>query len=362
MSRPTKLVIDVSALLQNVAKIKQLTPQKEIIAMVKANAYGCGVKNIVPYLDGLVDAFGVACLDEAMEIRALGSKTPCILFHGAFSKEELPLLVDNQFATVLHTPNQLQDILNTPLNSPLTVWVKVNTGMNRLGFQLHEIKEVVQALKNCPWVNPSIGLMTHLSNADDALKDVTLAQLERFNTIDTSPFSKLSIANSAAILNFPETHVDVVRPGIMLYGVSPFANQCGHDLGLKPVMHFNSAISAIHHINAQERVGYGGVWTATKPTIIGIVAAGYGDGYPRHMSKDAAIWVNGCYLPLAGRVSMDMMAVDLSACSSAKVGDIVELWGGHLPIETVANWAGTSPYELLCQVTERVRSDRFSNK
>jgi alanine racemase len=362
VSRPTRIDIDVPALLKNVSKIKQLAPQKEIIAMVKANAYGCGIKAIAPHLEGQVDAFGVASLEEAMAIRALGCKTPCIVFHGAFNKEELPVLIQNQCAVVLHTPLQLQEILNTPLSSPLTVWVKVNTGMNRLGFQPQEIKEIIHALKNCPWVHPSIGLMTHLASADDASPDVTLAQLALFKEIDKSSFSKLSIANSAGILRFPEAHQDVVRPGIMLYGVSPFANQCGRELGLAPVMRFLSAISAVHHIKAHEKVGYGGVWTSDKPSIIGIVAAGYGDGYPRHMDSNARVWVNGCYVSLAGRVSMDMMAVDLTLCPSVKIGDSVELWGSNLPVEEVAKWAGTSPYELICQVSERVRVDRFSQK
>lgn len=357
MSRPSRLIIEPSALLHNIAQVKRYAPGKKIIAMVKANAYGCGIKAVIPVLEGLVDGFGVACLEEALAIKAIGSQTQCILFQGVFSADELSVVAQHQFGCVLHQPHQLEWLLNTSLPAPINIWVKVNTGMHRLGFKVHEIPEILNALQSCSWVDKNIGLMTHLACADEPGRIENVQQITHFNNISHSGFSERSIANSASIISFPETHADVIRPGIMLYGVSPFTQQFAPELGLVPVMRLMSAISAIHYNPPFAQVGYSGTWQSDKHSIIGIVAAGYGDGYPRHISENTPVWVRGREVSIVGRVSMDMMAVDLTDHPDVEIGDSVELWGANILVERIAKSAGTIGYELLCQVSERVRHD-----
>lgn len=361
MSRPTKLIIDSNALLHNLAQIKSLAPHSKIIAMVKANAYGCGISNVVPVLDEKVEAFGVACLEEALKIRALGAKTNCLIFQGIFSADELECITKNQFSMVLHNPQQLQWLLNANLSIPIKLWVKVNTGMNRLGFKPCEIPDILKALKHCPWVDNDLGLMTHMACADEPKRSENLNQLKLFDTLKELGFTKRSIANSASLCAFPQSHVDVVRPGIMLYGVSPFAEKTALDLNLKPVMRFISALSAIHHNPPLSQVGYGGRWQSDRPSIIGIVAAGYGDGYPRHIQDNTPVWIQGRELPIVGRVSMDMLAVDLTSYPAVEVGMPVELWGENLLVERIAASAGTIAYELLCQISDRAREKPMDN-
>lgn len=356
MARPTRVYIDTSALLHNVQCVRQHAQGRKIIAMVKANAYGCGLSTVLPALDGHVDAFGVACFEEAQALRALGSQSECILFQGVFSADELPLVAQYNLQCVVHQARQLQWILATPLHKKIKVWVKVDTGMHRLGFDPAEVPDVMQALQTCPWVDCQIGLMTHLASADESCEPSNQAQLKIFDDLaDFGGNIVRSMANSAAIMALPETHADVVRPGIMLYGVSPFANQTAYELGLMPVMRFMSEVSAIHHFPPNSPIGYAGSWQSQKPSIIGIVVAGYGDGYPRHIAAGTCVWVNGFTAPVVGRVSMDMLMIDLTDCPDVGIGDAVELWGKHIPVEIVAKAAGTIPYELLCQVSPRVR-------
>ncbi|WP_133128207.1 alanine racemase [Legionella nagasakiensis] len=355
MTRPTRVYIDSMALLHNVRRVKAYAPGKQIIAMVKANAYGCGLASVLPVLDGRVDAFGVASLEEAMKLRSLGSRSECVLFQGVFGVDELHYVASQRLQCVIHQEQQLQWILNTPLSAKIRVWVKVNTGMHRLGFFPGEVPDIMAALLACPWVDTNIGLMTHLACADEPAKDSNHQQLQVFQGLSLafSQYSR-SIANSAAIMALPESHADVVRPGIMLYGVSPFADNTGRELGLMPVMHFISSISAIHRCPPASPVGYGGTWQSDKPSMIGVVPVGYGDGYPRHVIQ-ASTWVNGFTAPVVGRVSMDMLTIDLTDCPNVQVGDAVELWGKNIAVERVAQVAGTIAYELLCQVSPRVR-------
>lgn len=361
MSRPTQVTIDARALMHNVAHVKRLAPGRKIIAMVKANAYGCGLSSVVPILEDQVDAFGVACLEEALAIRHLGSRRDCVLFQGIFSADELSLVAQHHFQCVLHQPQQLKWLLAQPLLQKIKVWVKVNTGMQRLGFDSQEVYEVLAALKNCSWVDPDIGLMTHLASADEPDHYSNQKQLDLYHALHTPEMALChSIANSAAILALPETHANVVRPGIMLYGVSPFAQQTGLELGLQPVMSFISALSAIHHCPAGVKVGYNGSWQTKRPSLIGIVAAGYGDGYPRHISENTPVWIKGSQVPIVGRVSMDMLTVDLTDVTLApEIGDAVELWGSNIAVERIAQSAGTIAYELLCQYSPRVRSNNY---
>jgi alanine racemase len=338
-------------------RIKQLAPGKKVFAMVKANAYGCGLSKVIPTLEGAVDAFGVASLEEALAVRALGARTPCVLFQGVFSPEELKFVAEKQFGCVIHQQKQLEWVLNTPLTHAISIWVKVNTGMNRLGFKPNELDSIKDALKTCPWVDPKIGLITHFACADQPELLENQQQMKEFHSLDQTGFYQCSMANSAGILAFPDAHADVVRPGIMLYGVSPFPGQTAPELGLMPVMRFVSAVSAVHRIAAGEQVGYGATWKSSKSSVIGIIPVGYGDGYPRHIAKNTPVWIESSEVPIIGRVSMDMMAVDLTDHETAEIGSPVELWGTRILVERIAQSAGTIGYELLCQVTERVRRD-----
>lgn len=360
MSRPTRLAINSGALLHNLERIKYFAPGKKIIAMVKANAYGCGLHTVIPVLEGQVDAFGVACIEEALVIRKMGSRTPCILFQGVFSLDELKTLVQYDLGCVLHQPHQLQWLINTPLSTPIKVWVKINTGMHRLGFKPEELQGVMDALQECAWVDKEIGLMTHMACADEPERIENSQQIALFEGISVAGFSQRSMANSAAIISCPKMHADVVRPGIMLYGVSPFANKTAIDLGLLPVMRFVSAISAVHNNLPLAQVGYSGTWKSDKPSRIGIIPAGYGDGYPRHIAPNTPVWVQGREACIVGRVSMDMMAVNLTDHPDIQVGAPVELWGIHILVERIAKAAGTSGYELLCQITQRVTLNKFT--
>lgn len=350
-------MIEPSALAHNIRQVKRFAPGKKIIAMVKANAYGCGIRAVIPVLEGQVDAFGVACLEEAMAIRVLGSQTQCILFQGVFSPDEWTVVAANHFACVVHNPHQVEWLLNTPLSNPVKIWIKVNTGMHRLGFNSSELQDLMNALHSCPWVDKDINLMTHLASADEQNRPENAQQIALFEEIAAPDFSQCSIANSATLISFPQAQADFVRPGIMLYGVSPFADRTGIELGLIPVMRFMSAISTIHHLPPLAQVGYGGSWKSEKPSVIGIVAAGYGDGYPRHISNNTPVWVAGREAVIVGRVSMDMMAIDITDHPEVTVGDAVELWGTHVLVERIAQSAGTIGYELLCQISERVRRD-----
>lgn len=360
MTRPTRIRIDKDALRHNLAKVRALAPGAKIQAMVKARAYGCGISEIVPVLaEEGVWAFGVACLEEAMAIRSLGIKQDCILMQGVFGQEELSLAAQENFQVVLHHQAQLDWLLSAGphKNLKLKVWVKVNTGMNRIGFFPEEIYDVLQALSLCPWVEKPLGLFTHLAKADEPEKPENAEQLRTFNALDLPkglPIIK-SVANSAAIMALPQTHTDVVRPGIMLYGVSPFLGKIARDQDLQPVMHFTSAITAIHSCPAGSPIGYSGRWVAPKDSLIAVIPTGYGDGYPRHIKANTPVWINGELAPIVGRISMDMLSVDLSDCKKPiRVGDAVELWGKNLPVETIAESAGTFGYELLCQISPRI--------
>ena len=356
MARPGFIHIDPQALLHNVQRARHCAPGTSVVAMVKANAYGCGMPLVVSVLNGHVDAFGVACIEEALALRALGCRSGCVLFQGVFAPDELELVVRHQLQCVVHHKRQIEWLLATPLAAKIKIWVKVDTGMHRLGFDPGEVYGVLQALQACPWVDDDIHVMTHLACADEPGRPENQVQLKTFNDLMcTGARIKRSMANSAAIMSLPNTHFDIVRPGIMLYGVSPFANQTGRDCGLKPVMRFISAISAIHHFPSHAAIGYSGTWKSDKPSVIGVVAAGYGDGYPRHIAANTPVWVNGFLAPVVGRVSMDMLTIDLTNCPGVDIGDRVELWGQYVPVETVAKSAGTIAYELLCQVTPRVR-------
>jgi alanine racemase len=353
MTRPCDIIIDDSALLHNMAVVRRTAPASRVMAMVKANAYGHGLARVARVLAAEVDAFGVACLAEARIIRQLGIQTPVVLMEGFFQAEELTELARLNLQIVLHSPQQLAILRQAQLSAPVTVWLKVDSGMHRLGFPVADVPAVAQILQALPHVVQPIGWMTHFAQADDRQHPKTQCQIDTFHALTQGAAGPKSLANSAGILAWPAAHADWVRPGIMLYGVSPFAEQTGGDFQLRPVMQLRSQLIAIQQVNRGEAIGYGSTWVCPQSMPVGIVAVGYGDGYPRTVPNGTPVWVAGQYVPTVGRVSMDMLAVDLRACPQARVGERVELWGSHLPVEHIAQRVGTIAYEVLCHVHER---------
>lgn len=363
MSRPFTVELDLVALRHNVKRIIEIAPQSKILAMVKANAYGHGLLPIAKALTN-VEGFGVSCSEEALYLRQAGLKQRIVLMEGLFSKDEIPLLTDYELDTVIHDQNQLSLLSEHPLPRTINVWIKVNTGMNRLGFSPKDFVMVLQKLHHCPWLN-IVCVMTHFSSADKRNDTTTECQINLFEqTIKAGQFPT-SLANSAAILAFSKSHADWVRPGLMLYGVSPFADSSGTQHSLKPVMTLKSEIISIHQLESGDRVGYGGVWFAPKPLRVGIVAIGYGDGYPHQAGNGTPVLVNGKLCELVGHVSMDMLAVNLSNQLETQIGDPVVLWGNGLPIEQIAESTSTFRFELLCGINRgqlvRTRIEEINN-
>ncbi len=349
MSRPIQARIDLSALERNLHAARRLTSAR-IMAVIKANAYGHG---LLRSAEALQAAEGFALLDvgDAVRLREAGFRQTLLLLEGVFTADTMPLLAEYDIATVLHSPHQLAMLDAYPRRGNLSLWLKINTGMNRLGFAPHEAPAVMAQLKAHSAVR-DVTLMTHFASADEA--EGVSVQLERFNTLAASFSMPRSLANSAALLRYPATHGDWVRPGIMLYGSSPFAETSAQELGLRPVMTLSSEIISVREIQSGEQVGYGGLFRADRRMRVGVVACGYADGYPRHATSGTPILVNGQRTRTLGRVSMDMLSVDLSGLSDAEVGSRVTLWGEGLPVDEVAQAAGTISYELLCALAARV--------
>lgn len=355
MGRSVTATVSKSALRHNLAQVRRISPHSKTIAMVKANAYGHGLVTVAKTLADS-DALGVASIEEALLIRRAGVRTEIILMEGFFREEELPLIQSHQLTFVVHHWAQIEALKNYSGTSlpHFKVWIKVNTGMNRLGFAIEEFPEAWNALCHCPRVE-FIGFMTHFSQADQKDNPFTQKQYEEFNQVIGQRKGQRCLANSAGILAWPHTHADWIRPGLILYGASPFADSTGEAFNLKPAMTLSSEIIAIRKLRQYDKVGYGGLWENTKEeSKIGIISIGYGDGYPWHAKNGTPVLVNGQRMYTSGRVSMDMLAVEISDKFPVNVGDPVTLWGEGLPIEEVAAQAGTIPYELFCRFTERV--------
>jgi alanine racemase len=345
--------VDRNALRHNLAQVRRYAPGSRVMAVVKANAYGHG---IVPVAKALIsaDAFGVARLSEALALREAGLGNPIVLLEGAFSIEELAAAAAHGFELVVHSFEQLDMLDAWHPTRRLRVWFKLDTGMNRLGFRLEEFGAAWARLTRSEAVAARPRLMTHLATADETTTAYTSAQIRRFRELADDIGLERSVANSAGLLAWPEARLEWVRPGLALYGISPFSARWASDLGLQPVMTLATQLIAIRHVKAGETVGYGGAWRAERDTRIGIAAIGYGDGYPRHAVNGTPVRVRGQLVQLVGRVSMDMIALDLSPITDAAVGDPVVLWGDGLPAEDVAHYASTIPYELVCAINQRV--------
>ena len=354
MTRPSRVIIDIKALEHNFSRIKELVHNSKIMAIIKADAYGHGIVRVAKTLRD-ADAFGVACLEEAEQLRIASITTPIILLEGPYKPNDLSLIIKLNLEVVIHNEYQLELLEKSKIDGAIKVWLKIDTGMHRLGFSVDKTEEMLRRLMLCRNINSTPILMSHLATANEKNHALTYQQLDTFREISKIVNIEKTIANSAAVINFPDVHFDWVRPGLMLYGVSPLINSCGHDHGLKSVMTLESEIISIQYLSKGEPVGYGATWRCPENMPVGIIAAGYGDGFPRHAKSGTPILVNNIRCPLIGRASMDMLTIDLRNQSNAKIGDRVVLWGGSLPIEEIATHAETIPYELLCGVHKRLQ-------
>ncbi|MGZ5049785.1 MAG: alanine racemase [Methylobacter sp.] len=347
-------VVNRNAAQHNLAVVRSLAPNAKIMAVVKANGYGHGLVRIAEALRE-ADAFAVARVDEGVRLRNAGFDHRIAVLEGFTCAEELELLLQHGLDAVVHSQAQL-DILEACAEDGLcSAWLKLDTGMNRLGFSVREFNEAYRRLSRCAHVRQPVNLMTHFSDADEIDNDKTAAQIDLFERTVAGLPGERSLANSAGILGWKRSLSDWVRPGVMLYGISPFPDRTGPELDLQPVMTLQSRLIAVKRIEAGQTVGYGSSWTAIQPTKLGVIAIGYGDGYPRHAKPGTPVLVNGRRVPLVGRVSMDMITVDLGSESDDRLGDPVILWGEHLPVEEIARCADTIPYTLVCTVTQRVQ-------
>ena len=323
-------------------------------AAVKADGYGHGLVRVARALID-ADAFAVAAIGEAQMLRRAGIQQRILLLEGVFEAAELPRCARQGLNIAIHHPEQVRMLETTRLDRPLRVWLKIDTGMHRLGLEPDAAPAIFRRLLDCPSVAPAIGLMSHLARADERDCDATRQQLQVFERAVTDLPGPRSLANSAGILGWPDTHFDWVRPGIMLYGASPFVDRLAVDEDLRPVMTFQTRLISIKRLRQGDPVGYGGTWTCPEDMDVGVAAVGYGDGYPRHAPSGTPVLVNGREAALIGRVSMDMITVDLRQHPEAQMGDPVVLWGEGLPVERIARAAGTISYTLLCGITARVK-------
>ncbi len=359
MTSPVIAYINSHALLHNLSIAKKHAPKAKVIAMVKANAYGHGLENIAPVLQEHVDAFAVARLDPALQLRSLNITKPIVIMAGFYLPEQLKVMSANNFETLVHNQSQIDLLNNTELASPITVWLKVDTGMSRLGFMPNEVPNVYQQLQQCTNV-AKVGLMTHFPDADDVTKPVTNNQVTEFMKLLPDLDIDRSLAKSAGVIAYPDSHADTIRPGVMLYGASPLMHKTADQLNLKPVMTLKAPVIALRQLKKGAAVGYGGTFVCPEDMQIGVIGVGYGDGYPRHAKPGTPILLNGKRVPLIGRVCMDMLMVDLRDCSNVSIGDKATLWGDGLPAGEVALCAGTIPYDLFCGVSKRVQFEMLT--
>ncbi|MBU6271591.1 MAG: alanine racemase [Betaproteobacteria bacterium] len=350
MSRPARVRILPAALRHNLARARELAPGCPVWAVVKADAYGHG---IAAALAGFAQADGLALVefDRALSLRQAGWQRPLLMLEGAFSPDDVGHAAQARLSLVVHQPDQLRWLASLPSGAGLEVFVKLNTGMNRLGFPPAALPEALAALRSLPGIG-RVHAMTHFANADRP--GGADAPLARFQAALPDPAIGVSLANSAAIFDVPAARRGWLRPGIMLYGASPFADRPAITLGLRPAMRFESRLIAVQSLSPGDAVGYGGGFVASAAMRIGVVATGYADGYPRHAPTGTPVAVSGVRTRVVGRVSMDMLTVDLSSLPQARPGDPVELWGEQVPVDEVAAHAGTIGYELLCAIAPRV--------
>jgi len=353
MARPTRARVDLDALRQNFDYARELAGAARLVAVVKANGYGHGAVPVAGALAGVADAFGVACLEEALELREAGIKAPILLLEGVMTPDEIPLVDRHGLGMVVHNREQVAWVAAARPARPLACWLKLDTGMHRLGLAPDAFAAVYAALAACPQVGELV-LITHLARADELDHPYTHRQLALFAEVCDGLPAPRSLASSAGLLAWPAAVADWVRPGIMLYGASPLGDRHPSAARLRPVMTLESALIAVRDLRPGDTIGYGGRFVCERPTRVGVVAAGYADGYPRHARDGTPVAVGGHPTRLIGRVSMDMLTVDLTDLPQARIGDRVELWGPRVSANAVAAACETIAYTLFTGVTSRV--------
>ena len=354
MSRPTRALINLSALRHNYALACELSGTGCAMPIVKANAYGHGAIAVAKALTPLAPAFGVACIEEALELREAGISIPILLLEGFFDNEELELAAAHNFWLMLQNEYQLAALDRARLDKPVRCWLKLDTGMHRLGFAPQAAAAIFQQLRDCPQVRDDIVLATHLASADQLDNEATAQQIALFHRHTASIDAPCSLANSPGLIGWPTARAAWNRPGFMLYGQSPFRVEHDDAARLRAVMTLRSEIMALRNIEAGQSVGYGNAWTARRASRIATVPVGYGDGYPRHAENRTPVLLDGQRAPLVGRVSMDMITIDVTEIAGVKAGDEVILWGEQLSANEVAEHADTIGYEIMTRLHNRV--------
>ncbi|ABG42524.1 alanine racemase [Paraglaciecola sp. T6c] len=369
MPRPISITVDLDAIRQNFAYANALgvnalessinDRQSNTLAVIKADAYGHGAVATARALNGQAALLAVSSIEEAVSLRQHHIKTPILLLEGCFCPSELSVVNELNLQIVIHNQKQIEDLLAQVLTKPIKVWLKVDTGMHRLGIPVSDALKAYTQLASSKNVC-SVMLMTHFATSDHPDHPLLLSQIQSIQKlaekVSAEPsYAGCSLANSAALLATPKSISTWNRPGIMLYGISPFNQSDINVLPLIPAMTFSSKVIALRRVATGESVGYGAIWTAKRPSIIATVAAGYGDGYPRTAKSGTPVMVNGQIAPLAGRVSMDMLCVDVTQLTDISEGSPVELWGKNIPVNDVAAWADTLGYELVTRMPTRAK-------
>lgn len=355
-----EVVIDIDALQHNYRFIKAKCPAAKVVAVIKANAYGHGAVQFASALTQ-ADAFAVSRLSEAVELRNAGILQPILLLEGCFCTQELECAAALELHTMLHNLQQLAELEQAVLNKPIQVWLKIDTGMHRLGLLPEQVDACYQRVKMSINAKDEIGFASHFNCADELENKVTQQQIACFERTTQAYSSPKSLSNSAGILHWPDAHYDWLRPGIALYGIAPRGESCGGDEGLQAVMTLKSKLISVREHKQGEAVGYGQNWQAPGDTRIGVVAMGYGDGYPRTAPSGTPVLVNGRRVTIVGNISMDMITVDLGPDADDKIGDEVIFWGKTLPVEEVARHIGTLAYELVIKLTARVQKSYINS-
>lgn len=354
MSRSAIAILSTQNLLHNLDVLKNKAPGSDVIAMVKANAYGHGLRSVSQRLQDHIASLGVASIDEALALRKAGVTCPITLCEGVFEADELLIASCQRFHVVFHEENQLRWLEQSQLPVPLKVWLKIDSGMGRLGFNPTDGSKAYERLKASSCVAKPIGLMSHFACSEDKDHPLNLQQIETFETFAKEHTGPKSFLNSGGIFHFPQKAFDAIRPGLALYGVSPMGDRHAQDLGLKPVMTLQTRLIAVKNHTKGSFIGYGARYQCPEDMPVGVIAMGYGDGYPRTAKDGTPILVNGKRCQIVGRVSMDMATIDLRQCPQAQVGDPVTLWGDGLAIEEVATHTQNIPYDILTGIQSRV--------
>ena len=354
MSRATSATIHLNALRHNFARLRELAGSARVMAVVKADAYGHGLERVARVLRD-ADAFGVACIADGQRLRAAGVRQRIVVLSGIDEAADIAEMHRLGLESTIHHASQIDWIAADRDPRPLKVWLKIDSGMHRLGFPPDQVESAHQRLMSLPNVDREIGLMTHFANSDVFGDAQTTAQIACFERLASPHSGPQTLSNSAAVLGWPQAQGQWVRPGGLLYGISVVSAKSGHDFGFRAAMTLSSKLVAINRISKGEPIGYAASWTCPEDMDIGVVQVGYGDGYPRSAATGTPVLVNGRRASIVGRVSMDLITVDLREHGDARVGDPVVLWGEDLPVEEIARHAGTIGYELVCGMTRRVR-------